>query len=464
MRRLFVPLALAVLASARGLPGLGAAAAPPLDVIPTPKKVAPEHGSFEIDKFVAILVSSQASKATRRAARIVQLGLRERLAVDARVIRISEERKLPPHKSIWMIEPLLNRPPERTIGVKGLAFTPPMWKDGYFLRVDMVEIVVHGATAAGSAHGAHTLLQLIRPARRGSLFRRARPPSIPCLWMSDWPTHPVRAVPAPLAVPRQPAAAAALLATLARYKLNALPNAAMPPDPEAARLLREDLTRLNVQLVDAAPQPPDGPLGSLVGRWLGKGPAARYALAALAEQAWTGKAPQLEPFRLRFAREAFGSDEAAEALALTDQCLAASAPGTVTELVARSAAVAAATGDEAERHAAERKAHERRARRLPALWKRIEGPEALRDAFLAVATRQLAAADSLYALADARRLHARGRFSRAARVLRARAATLEPLGEEAGDTRRLVQALARRFEAAAECGKAPALDDLWGVK
>ena len=201
------------------LSAVGARAAgaepPPLGVIPAPKQVSLAAGEFELDEFAALLVSDEAAPRIRAAARVVQLGIRERFGLDLPIIRISEERKQGPRKCIWVIDPQVLRPdprkrgeryagpaelrpysPENTIGVNGLRFTDEMAVEGYFIRVDPIAVVIHGASDAGSYWGAQTLLQLVRPPRRGGMFRRGRGPTIPCLWMADWPSNRDRVVPA----------------------------------------------------------------------------------------------------------------------------------------------------------------------------------------------------------------------------------------------------------------------------
>jgi len=204
------------------------AAVPLPEVFPPVKQMTPGQGAFELDEHAAVLVSEQATWGTRVAARAVQLGIRERCGLDLPIVRISEQRDRGPLKAIWVIEPRLLRPPDSTIGVKELEFTEPMVYEGYFLRVDAIEVVVHGASDAGSYYAAQTLLQLIRPARRGSLWRKARGPSIPCLWLADWPSRRERTVPGTVRVPSEADALEQLIRTAARYRLNGIAKSALP--------------------------------------------------------------------------------------------------------------------------------------------------------------------------------------------------------------------------------------------
>jgi hypothetical protein len=334
---------------------------PQVDLVPAPKEIHFERGDFELDADCVVLISEQAQEPTRRAAVALQRGIRERFGLDLPVVRIVDQRG---RKALWVIEPRILRPPAKTIGVQGLDVTEEMFRDSYFIRVDAPEVVVHGTNDAGSFYGVHTLLQLFRPPRRGTLFRKRRGPTLPCLWIRDFPKPLVRPAPPGLALPAEARAAERVLATLAHYKLNAVAKAAVPA--EAADLVRQLGERYHVRIVDEEPSLlPATPLGAIVRRWVGRGEAARYALAAHAEALWaTPEPPGPEAFRLRCARETFGDERAAEAIALTEACLDAP-PATARE-----------------RH--------RALRRIRSAWRRVEREPALRDAFLAVAEGLLA--------------------------------------------------------------------------
>jgi hypothetical protein len=293
--------------------------APALDVIPAPKRVTLERGEFELDEFAALLVSDQATAGTRAALRVVQLGIRERFGLDLPILRVSEERRHAPRKMVWIVEPrmlrpdhgdyqkflkrpgpLVPHPPERTIGVRGLQFTEEMAVEGYFLRVDPIAVVIHGASDAGSYWGAQTLLQLLRPPRKGGLFRRGRGPTLPCLWMADWPSNVNRIVPPELKVPAEPDAAEGFLRLAAHYKVNGIPRCSVPAD----EAVREPCIEKPV------PLPGEPPLLKLALEAAAEG-RTRLALAAFAEAAW-GARPEADAaaFRQRFLREA-GEEEPA---------------------------------------------------------------------------------------------------------------------------------------------------------
>mgnify|MGYP005839654943 CR=1 FL=1 len=282
-----------------------------------------ETGEFVLDEFAALLVSDQATLGTRSAVRALQLGLRERFGLDLPVIRISEERKHGPRKTIWVVEPrmlrpqsgdprahlkedepLVPHPPDRTIGVRGLQFTDEMAIEGYFIRVDPIAVVIHGASDAGSYWGAQTLLQLVRPPTPGSLFRRARGPAIPCLWMADWPSNDARVALPELRVPAEPDAAEAFLKLAARYKLNGIAREAVPDDAAARARLQEAARYHPVPCIEKAVGIPGAsPLIPLAREAAGQG-LAHFALAAWAEAAWGPPDPEPAAFRERFARQA----------------------------------------------------------------------------------------------------------------------------------------------------------------
>lgn len=456
--RRFSPAAFLLAASLLALPPAalaGGADAPP-PVIPAPKKLHTTQWAFDVDWYVYILVSSKATRGTRRAARIVQLGLRKRLELDAPIVRITQRGGLSPRsRAIWVIEPRLDRPPARTIGVEGLDFSPPMLDDGYFIRVDALETVIHGATDAGSCHGAQTLLQLILPARPGGLLRKARPPRIPCLWMADWPSRPTRPLPLGVKLPAKRPRLQDFVQALARYKLNAVHTSALPDADPAKAAFRDYAARYAVRAVDAVAGLPQEPLTKMARPWLKEGPAAVYGLAALGEATWADPEADVEEFRRRFARLTFRNEEAAEALRLTEEYLADRAPQRPSALLDRVAALAKAPDAEA------RRKHERRAQRIRALWSDVEERPDLRDAFLDVAEREIAAWDVLYALADARRLAEKGRFGPAANHLRERLADLRKRGGLSEAVEGKIAALADRLDSAADAESPPPLEQLW---
>ena len=269
-----------------------------VDVIPQPRQVTfvPGVGAFEVDRFCVVLVSEKATRGTRRAARAIQLGIRTRFGLDVPMVRIAEQPRYGITRPIWVVEPRLLRPPAKTIGEKGLEFTQEMFDGGYCIRVDAIEAVVHGANDAGSYHGAQTLLQLIRPPTKGTLFRKARGPTLPCLWIRDWPSHRLRAVPVGRDAPQHAGAWERLLDLAARYKLNALAKGALPADTALADRVREGSARRSIRIVDEAPPPPDSPLVKRL-----RGGSLRERLAAWGEVAWGPPDPDVETFRRRLA-------------------------------------------------------------------------------------------------------------------------------------------------------------------
>ena len=278
-----------------------AASAPPangVSVIPQPKQVTVEIGAFAIDEYCIVLVASKATRGTRRAARAIQLGIRERFGIDVPIVRIANQTAHGIIRPIWVVEPRLERLPAKTIGVKGLAFTDEMRHGGYFLRVDAVETVVHGADDAGSCYAAQTLLQLMGPPQKGGPFRRGRAPTIPCLWIRDWPTAATRPLPHGIVVPTDLWAAERVLTLAAHYKLNALAKAALPADPTKAARIRQLAAARYIRIVTQSPSPGAPPPG----QWAQAEAAAHYTLAAQAETAWGPPTPEPSVFRARFAR------------------------------------------------------------------------------------------------------------------------------------------------------------------
>lgn len=441
----------------------------PVDVIPAPRHVVLESGCFEIRKSTIVVVSNQATRGTRRAARVIQAAIRERFGFEAPIVRIPDEhrhRAALPEKTkgqnaIWVVEPRLGRSPAKTIGVEGLTFTEAMRREGYFIRVDPIEVVVHGASDAGSLYGAHTLVQLVRPGRPGSLLRRGRGPSLPSLWIRDHPARAARSLPIDITVPPTPPEAHQFFHLLAHYHLNTLHRVTIPAHPDAAVLFREHAAACQVRFATAVAKLPATPFGAIARRWADQGLAARYAVAALAEEAWGPPDPSPEAFRRRFARLVFGAEAAAEAIALTEQCFDIPVHRTVQELVRRARRLADATGDEARRYAREQRAHDRRARRIRAAWEQVKRPAALRDAFRLAAERKLAALDALYALAEARRLVARDRLKAARAALKRQVPSLRASGAIAGEDLGLFQDVIERLDAAIEARKPPELKNIW---
>ena len=86
---------------------------PPPVVLPTPRQITMEQWEFALDDLVVVMVSGQATRTTRRAARILQFGLRERLGLDPPIVRFLRRGELPPgSKAIWIVEPRLGRGPQ----------------------------------------------------------------------------------------------------------------------------------------------------------------------------------------------------------------------------------------------------------------------------------------------------------------------------------------------------------------
>ncbi|NQT88698.1 hypothetical protein HQ560_18170, partial [bacterium] len=163
--------------------------------LPEPRETHFEKSEFVIDDKTILLVTSQATEWTRRAALAIQHEVRERYGHDLPLVRIMDQPKMEPRKAIWLVEPRLVRPPDKTIGVRGLNVDEAMFHDSYFIRTDYMEVVIHGTDAAGTWYGAQAFLQLIRPPAPGSLFRKARPITVPRLWIKDFPKDRVRPIP-----------------------------------------------------------------------------------------------------------------------------------------------------------------------------------------------------------------------------------------------------------------------------
>jgi len=433
---------------------------PPIDVIPAPREIHFGEPAFEIDDYAIIEVSAKATRGTRRAARAVQLGIRERFGLDLPIIRISEAPLYGPRRPIWVVEPRLRRPPANTIGVKGLSFTEEMGREGYFIRVDAIEAVVHGASGAGSYYGAQTLLQLIRPPRRGTLFRRRRGPTIPCLWLRDWPTSPTRTIYSTIKVPSDPQAAESFLRAAAHYKLNTLQRESLPDDKALATRLAEIARRYHIRIVEGKPVA-HGPSDEWK-RWGWKWPAARYPFAVIAEKAWGPPDPHPDTLRLRFARAIFGREAAAEALQIAERLKEMKQRLSRWYLSLEWRPLRDSTA-QAKSLARDRAEHRRRARRVPSLWRRVRQRPALRDAFLADAELTICTIDCYFVLADAIRHYNHGRLADAVRALREQGRAIaapEPKGEE---VREFFDAMVARFEAAGKAPKLPPIHEVIGT-
>ena len=282
---------------------------PVVDVIPQPRHVTYERGRFAVDAHCVVQVSEQATAATRRAARVVQLGLRDRFGIDVPIVRLAERAELTVSRPIWVVEPRLKRQPARTIGVEGLEFTDEMRAGGYFIRVEALldpVAVLHGADDAGSLHAAQTFLQLIRPAVKGGLFRKGRGPSVPALWLRDWPSQAIRPIPPPYGPEGATGVGADAVERLielgARYKLNALPEHLLAAVPDSAARLRELAGRHGIRVVEQAPPLANSPLlTALIG---GAADPLRLRVAVQAEAAWGPPDPDAETFRRRLALDA----------------------------------------------------------------------------------------------------------------------------------------------------------------
>jgi hypothetical protein len=366
-----------------------------------------------------------------------------------------------PTKPIWIVEPRIIRPPSKTIGVRGLEVGDEMLRHSYFFRSDYLEVVIHGTDDSGTWYGAHAFLQLLRPPVPGSLFRKARPATVPRLWLRDFPVTRDRPIPASFGLPSDPKAAERFLAAAARYRLNAMAASVIPADPDTAAYIRELAKRYYIQVVDDLPKSAPCPYPFAL-EWARHGDACRLALAAMGEAQWGGAESDADAFIRRFARDTFGTEGSVRALQLAREHLRGwlgyRDPAALAPAVAKGI-VPDAVRDEA---AAIRRA----VRGIHAGLKDATFNPGVRDAFLAGADRALCNAENSFALLEAGRFYKQGNAAKAVRVLRERLPRVDALGGDAPKARQAFERWIALFEAAAEAEQPPTLEQLvirgWG--
>jgi len=278
---------------------------------------------------------------------------------------------------------------------------------------------------------------------------------VPRLWIEDLPGDRVRPIPPALGLPEDPKAIEAFLRAASRYRLNALSAKALPGDADTAAYVRELATRHYIKVLDAVPKSPACPYPFALA-WANRGAAARYALAACGEAHWGETDPDADTFIERFARETFGTADAAEALRLAKDHLGGWLG--VVDPAALAGAVRKGMVPDAVRD--EVKAVRSAVKRMHRVLKDVRTSPDVRDAFLAGADRALCNAENSLALLEAGSQYKRGRASRSVRVLKARLSALEALGDDGAAVRESLTRWIDLFEAASQVAHPPSLEEL----
>ncbi|HEY3028056.1 MAG TPA: glycoside hydrolase family 20 zincin-like fold domain-containing protein [Pyrinomonadaceae bacterium] len=148
-----------------------------LQVIPAPKTInAVREAKFDLGPGTRIVLADPQSDDDRFAAQDFVDDLKQSTGVTIRLGGNSRSRILIGNVDLSKIRAAL----------KGLA-AQRRGEDGYYLSVDVHEIVVAGETAAGTFYGLQTLKQLIRGGNGTPAF-------VPALEITDWPTMRWRGV------------------------------------------------------------------------------------------------------------------------------------------------------------------------------------------------------------------------------------------------------------------------------
>jgi hypothetical protein len=157
---------------------------PPL-VIPQPREITYQRGSFVVDGNTAIIVRGDADAVALRGASVLREELRDYYGFEAGII---SSESLPRGKRPILVgvagkSKLLDSICHRE-GIVVTAENPGA--EGYVLKVTPQRIVIVGSDEAGAFYGVQTLLQLLRVDASG------KSASAPCVAVRDWPLMKVR--------------------------------------------------------------------------------------------------------------------------------------------------------------------------------------------------------------------------------------------------------------------------------
>ncbi len=153
------------------LPFLEAIAQPTLDLIPTPREISLQTGTFQLEPGQALFVEKPVSSESDFAIRQLETELRESAGIKANRSSSPKGHTVclgmirPGNKiSAWLRELKMELPESGR-------------EEGYLLKVEPGRILLGAYTEAGLFYGVQTLRQLIRSNRN----------SIPCVTITDWP-------------------------------------------------------------------------------------------------------------------------------------------------------------------------------------------------------------------------------------------------------------------------------------
>ncbi|MEX2287289.1 MAG: beta-N-acetylhexosaminidase, partial [Planctomycetaceae bacterium] len=155
-----------------------------LGVVPTPRDVEPQDGSFTVDASTPLVLSPQATEGERFAAERLRDSLRELFNLPLAIQ--SDAESAASAKSIVIGKP--DAFPEVASRMKkyGLTLSEKMRKEGYVLGVGNDGVVIGALSDAGVLYGTMTLRQMIQA-------REAAMP-LPGVKIHDWPYLGMRGI------------------------------------------------------------------------------------------------------------------------------------------------------------------------------------------------------------------------------------------------------------------------------
>src|SRR4051812_18491571 len=155
------------------LVSLSTFAADQLRLIPYPRQVERQAGSFNVTKTTTIVLSPKYAKADRLAAEMLVEEIRSAIGIKPRIVTTGASTG-----SIRLTR--LNDP-----ALKASTFHADS-EEAYLLRADSQRVVIAGKGDAGTFYGVQTLRQLLLP--------EGKKLQVPAVTITDWPTMQYRGV------------------------------------------------------------------------------------------------------------------------------------------------------------------------------------------------------------------------------------------------------------------------------
>lgn len=161
-------------------------AAEDLGVLPVPRHVSWQKGSFPVDVSTPILISAEATDAERFAAKDLRDALNQRLKLSLGIVELPAGDAAVSPGGILIGNPKTNAMVRRRLSAHDLAITDEQKEEGYCLAVGPDGIVLAAESPKGILYATMTLRQM--------LFTRAAGSPLPAVRVRDWPAMKMRGV------------------------------------------------------------------------------------------------------------------------------------------------------------------------------------------------------------------------------------------------------------------------------